>query len=248
MRLDGKIWRTARTLLRSPGELSSAYFEPLQAGGRGQFAHPIRLYLTVNIFFFFLAPWINSSNISVWQVEHKPVVDMHPSLGKMLQRAIDRSGIEESLYRTIFDERMIANQGAPVFLLIPVAAVAGFAVNRRRRRFLVEHLVLATNLVSYILVSTLAVGIAGRLALAVDATSRISITAAVVVILAWMIWVPVTIYRSVRVFYEITRRRYAVAVTLWLGVAFLAGLWLYFDVLFLATLFGLHGLAMPAGA
>lgn len=250
VRLDGKFWATFRTLVRSPGALSAAYFEPLEREGHRPLVHPVRLYLTVNIVFFFLAPWLNSNHISVWRMDHRAVAELHPPLGEMLQRTIDGSGIEESLYRQIFDQRMVANQGALVFLLIPVLAVAAFAVCRRRRRYLVEHLVLATHLISFFVISVLTLGIVGRLIFALspsDPIAPVTMRAMSLATFAWLIWLPWTGYRSIKTFYALTRRRYAAALTLWLAVAFVVGLILYLDALFLTTYYGLRDLSLPIG-
>lgn len=244
--LDGKVWTSLRLLLKSPGELAAAYLEPHREGGARRVVHPVRLYLTVNIVFFFLAPWINSDRIAVWKVEHASVAALHPALDALLVRSIERSGLDGALFRVILDERMTASQGAWVFLLIPVVALAGFTIARRHRRYFVEHLVLATNLVSFVLVSVLGFSLALSAAILLEPLPRVLATVAIVAFLSWTIWIALTIYRSVRSFYALTRRWAAAAVSLWLGGACAAGMWIYFLVLFLTALLSLRGLVVPA--
>ncbi len=246
--LDGPTWRALRKLATAPGALSAEQLLPtngLPADGLpvGSRAHPIRLYLTANILFFLLAPWINSSHIGLWKTEHALVVQSQPALADLLSRAVERSGIEDRTYRAVLDLRMSAQQGALAWLLIPFLAFGSFAVCRRRRRFLVEHLVLATNLMSYLLLSLLLIGLIGRGLLLLGSQEAPVRVTLVVVILGWLGWSLRTSYKSLRFFFDLSAGR-AALLTLWQGAAFSLGFMIYLQALLLVSLISLRGLTL----
>ena len=238
--------------MASPGALSEAHVAARVGGPGGDsgasrvtYVHPIRLYLTINLLFFFLAPWVNSSNVSVWNVNHAASLQMQPRLVELLDQAVARSGAEShSLFLAVFDERLSAQQGVLVWILIPGLGLASFLVARRRRVFLVEHFVFATNLISFLLVSMMAVGLAARLVLSVVDKDTKWVFLAVVVILAWLVWCPVTVYRSSVRFHRFSHPLKTLAFTLWMGAAFVAGFWIYMQALFVLTLIGLRDLVL----
>ena len=227
--------------MSSPGKLAASFFEPGEYAG----VHPIRLYLTINVLFFFLAPWINSNNISVWQVEHQAALEMLPAMAELLERAVGALGPR----RTTSSAPSWMSASWPsreplVWLLIPVMALGTFAVARGRRPYLVEHLTFATYLVSYLLVAILVAGLAGRLALLPSVWSPKFLMVAAGVLLLWLVWVALSFYRSCKIFFGFQRRWVTVVFTCWLGTAFSAGFWLYMQALFLLALFGLRDLSL----
>lgn len=238
--LDGPTWRAFRRLATSPGELATEQLSP--ADGT-PIVHPIRLYLTANILFFLLAPWINSSNIGLWKTEHAAVLEMQPAFADLLSRAVERSGIEGRIYGVVLDRRMSAQQGALAWLLIPFLALGSFTVCRRRRRFLVEHLVLATNQVSYLLLSLLLIGVIGRGLLLLGPREPPVLITLILVILGWFLWSARTGYKSLRFFFELSRGR-AALLALWQAAAFALGFTIYLQALFLISLVSLRGLTL----
>lgn len=57
--VDGRAWRTFRTLIRHPGDLTSKYL----AGRRRSYTPPLRLYLVISVTFFVLVAWIASQGL-----------------------------------------------------------------------------------------------------------------------------------------------------------------------------------------
>ena len=57
--LDGRAWRTARTLFRHPGLLTYEYL----AGKRRLYTPPLRQYLFVSVTFFLLMAWAASTGV-----------------------------------------------------------------------------------------------------------------------------------------------------------------------------------------
>ncbi len=244
--LDGPTWRCFRALVFSPGALAAAQCEPEgTVRARRYPIHPIRIYLTVNVLFFLLIPWISAhsgeSSVKIWRLNHAEMTEDHPYLARLLERQIERSGAEDFIYTTIFDERMSSYQGALVLLAIPILGLASFLAFRGRRRYLVEHLVLATHLTSFFLISMLVFGLYARLLLQM-AEHAISMLALAIGIFAWLFSIPATFYFSLRSFHEIENRLASLAFTAWMIVALFFGSWIYSQALFLLTLFSLRNL------
>lgn len=57
--VDGRSFRTIRTLLWQPGVLTSEFL----AGRRRTYTSPIRLYLVISVLFFLLAAWLASQGL-----------------------------------------------------------------------------------------------------------------------------------------------------------------------------------------
>jgi Protein of unknown function (DUF3667) len=57
--IDGRAWRTLRTLVRHPGVLTSEYL----AGRRRWYTPPLRLYLVISVTFFVLVAWLASQGV-----------------------------------------------------------------------------------------------------------------------------------------------------------------------------------------
>ena len=247
IRLDGPAWSSLWRLLHSPGRLAAAQLDgPVEGESASATIHPVRLYLTINVLFFLFAPWVNTANISIWQVGHGVALDMQPAFHVPLDQAIDRSGLEAPIYKVILDQRMSAQQGAWVWLLIPVMALGTFVWVRRRRPFLVEHLVLATHLVSFSLIGVLGVGLVGRLILLVrPGDGRVGLIAALV-ILIWLLGAILIGYRSLKIFFDLGRFR-GLLLGFWLSLVYSLGYWVYMQALFLSALLSLRGLQLPEG-
>ncbi len=57
--VDGRAWRTVRTLIRHPGALTGEYL----AGRRRSYTPPLRLYLVISVSFFVLVAWFASQGV-----------------------------------------------------------------------------------------------------------------------------------------------------------------------------------------
>jgi len=57
--VDGRAWRTIRTLFLRPGELTSEYL----LGRRRSYTPPLRLYLVISVSFFLLMAWLASRGV-----------------------------------------------------------------------------------------------------------------------------------------------------------------------------------------
>ena len=159
---EGALWRTLRLLLTRPGELTRLYL----AGRRKFYVLPLRLYLTVSLVVLLAVRLVSSAALTadpalVASFDKKPdLVALEFGAGragldkgrfyceglpawacKRLQRRldVDAAGLQREM--TELSERMMANLGAMMFVLLPAfAAALKLAYWNRGLRY-TEHLV-----------------------------------------------------------------------------------------------------------
>lgn len=246
--IDGPTWRCVMALLQSPGELAASQCEPPIEGRPGRFpAHPIRIFLAVNVVFFFLAPWLSTApdaplKISIWRVSHRHLETLTPAITPWLEGRREASGLAEEAYRAVIDQTMTTLQGSAVFVLVPFLGLASFLVYRGRRRFLVEHLIFGSHLVSFALLTILAVGGVSRLAILLPRTwAKVALW---VVIAAWLVWMTIVIFRSLKVFHRLEKWWTSAIFTAWMLVVLNYSILFYLYVLLFWSLLSLRGLTV----
>ena len=173
--IDGKLLRSLRLLLLSPGRLSREYMD----GRRARYASPLSLFLLANVIYFF-APAVSDFNL--------PFVDQ--VLGAIAQQALDPSapdyrrdkariahwgGQVHSRWTASLVERKRAARAAVepgydlralardydaesgvvgkalIIVHVPIIALVLAGVYWRRRRYFVEHFVVALHLFAFLL-------------------------------------------------------------------------------------------------
>lgn len=164
---EGALWRTLALLLFQPGELTRQYL----AGRRKHYVLPLRLYLTVSVAVLLalrlmvaLQPGLDAKQLQVLQ-NGPPSLDLDigvarvaveggrfvcdglpPSLCARLQKraVLDPQAVVED-FRLVRD-RLAANWGAAMFVLMPSFAFGLWLLYRDRRMRYTEHLVFALHL------------------------------------------------------------------------------------------------------
>jgi hypothetical protein len=173
--VDGKLLRSLRMLLFSPGLLSREYID----GRRARYASPISLFLLANVIYFF-SPAVSDFNL--------PFVDQ--VAGPMAARALDPAAPEDAARRRRGEhwggqvhsawtaplvERTLAQRAAAqpgydlralardydaeagivgkalIIVHVPIIAFALALAYFRRKRWFVEHFVVALHLFSFLL-------------------------------------------------------------------------------------------------
>lgn len=114
--LDGRAWRTVRTLFLRPGRLTVEFL----AGRRRRYTSPLRLYLFISVAFFVMLAWAAGRGMLLEQGQ-----------------SIDGHAAEQARFLSESMPRLM-------FLLLPVFALLLKAVFPRRLYF--DHLVHALHL------------------------------------------------------------------------------------------------------
>jgi hypothetical protein len=164
---EGALWRTLALLLFRPGELTRQYL----AGRRKHYVLPLRLYLTVSVAVLLalrlmvaLHPGIDAKHV-VLSADEAPSLDfdlgfarveakdgrfrcegLPPWLCERLQKraVLEPQAVVEDL--RLVRDRLAANWGAAMFVLMPSFAFGLWLLYRDRRLRYTEHLVFALHL------------------------------------------------------------------------------------------------------
>ncbi|MCU0977104.1 MAG: DUF3667 domain-containing protein [Steroidobacteraceae bacterium] len=231
LHLDGRAWRTFRSLLLRPGELTNEFI----GGRRQRYLPPFRLYLVVSLAFFALSALLPGAE----------AVRVDPEIGEALEAGsrcdirVGAAGFER-LDALLADAcRKLAADGgkrlAPTFLaavpklmfvFLPLMAAVAMLFYWRPRRLYAEHLVLFLHMHALVfLVLSVNAVLNALQAAGVPGAGILGAAGA-----ALLLYIPYYVYRAMRVVYGDGRARtlmkFAVLGTLYsvlLGLTLLAG-------------------------
>ena len=173
--IDGKLLRSLRLLLFSPGRLSREYMD----GRRVRYASPLSLFLLANVVYFF-APAVSDFNLpfvdqvpgtiaaaaldpSVPDYQERRAKSHHwggqmhsrwtaPLVAKKLAaRQAARPGYDLRALARDYDAESGIVGKALIIVHVPIIAMALALVYARRRRYFVEHFVVALHLFTFLL-------------------------------------------------------------------------------------------------
>jgi hypothetical protein len=243
--LDGKVARTAWTLVRSPGLLTADHL----VGRRSRYVRPLQLFLLVNVLLFFVAPRVPLFSYSL--ANYSKFAPPSPTLVRSLvARAVPQhSPAADSVYARAFDDRVEAERKSLILLFVPALAIVlrvifwrgdrevpGQANAPVPRRY-GEHLVFALHVLSFtwlVLVGwgALSAALAGR------SFGGFMPTAIRAFISLYILVIPAYFFVASRRVYQLSRIR-VLALTIAVGVAFFGLLLAYRALLFFTTYYTL---------
>lgn len=217
LNLDGKIWRTLRLLLFRPGFLALEY----AAGRRRPYINPLRVLIVVIIVYVLATQNGVGFTLGVggFKLSIAPVPMSSISIGGTLDQ-VDRFEILERMFVERFGpaenatpeqrdrfNRMLNGFATPLsFTAVFVMALLLYACFRRRRPLLVEHIVFSMHYFSAALLWLLVPLLAFALKL-----PRLSVPAALAVLLLVQLWQFVYLTIATRRFYFAPDRKWFVA-------------------------------------
>jgi hypothetical protein len=158
--MDSKILRSLWQLVRRPGALSVDYLR----GRRVAFLRPLRLFVFVNVAYFLsltlvhaihfpIAPGIQFNTFATPLETQLHGNDFYPGLAaRAVAGKQQRMGLGYAELERRYDETTTVFSKTLVFLLIPFIAALFAILFFRKRRFLAEHLVVATHFWAFVLV------------------------------------------------------------------------------------------------
>lgn len=146
LHVDGKIWRTARSLFTRPGELTEAYWKGSRVGWIG----PFRILLIAAALHAVAVPGIGPMN---WPtvIQRMPDGTRDVSIGTGAERRRGQDGgvlvpqSEGDAYAAKLKRAYLSVR----YLAVPIFALAVLALYRRRQPYYAGHVVLAAHYYSF---------------------------------------------------------------------------------------------------
>ena len=146
---DGKIFRTLRSLVFRPGELTADYL----AGRRRPYIGPLQLFLICNVLYFLLLPFIHWDSLSSTLSTNMELSFFRELATAMVREKLAASGMALETYRIVFDHAAVLHGKSLVILLVPLYMLPLALLYDRRDRPLLTHLVFALHFCAFFLLA-----------------------------------------------------------------------------------------------
>ncbi len=157
---DSKIFRTIRVLFARPGLLSSEYVN----GRRKPYVHPFQVFFIANLLYFFLFPILGWSGLKTPLVIYQTDMSYRAWASRMAAHRAEVKGMSMGEFTQHFDHAADVESRSLVSLMVPLFALAVWALEWRRRRFFAEHVVFALHFYAFWIISILIVLYGGTFA------------------------------------------------------------------------------------
>jgi len=142
LHVDGKIWRTARSLFLHPGELTSDYW----AGRRARWIGPFRVFL-IAAAALLVSPGIGPMNFQT-RLERSTGGDLNVSIGAPRARTPGTT-LVEGAERDAYVARLRTAYSAVRYAVVPMFALSSWLLYRRAQPYYANHLVMAVHFYSF---------------------------------------------------------------------------------------------------
>ena len=145
--VDGTIFRTLRSLIIRPGELTADYV----AGRRKIWLAPVQLFLILNVVYF-VAHALHGWNTLTTDLRTHMRGTYHREFAvQMVDRKLSSKSLTLDQYRRTFDAKAGIQAKSLVVLMVPLFAGCVALLQVTRRRFAVQHFVFALHFFSFFL-------------------------------------------------------------------------------------------------
>jgi hypothetical protein len=145
---DSKGYRSLWYLLTKPGFLS----EEQLRGSRVRYAKPLTLFVSINVVYYFSAALFGAHTFTT------PLsVQLHQNdyyagfVSRTVESRLEADKMSYAVFETKYNEKAGVLSKTLIFLFIPIYAVIFYGLFFARRRYFVDHAVIATHLWSFIL-------------------------------------------------------------------------------------------------
>jgi hypothetical protein len=146
--LDGRVFRSFRALLLAPGQLPSDFLR----GRRKPYMGPVHIFLVANLIYFILQPFSGFVPFTTpLDIQTRAFV-WSGLANRMVSARLESRSLKREDYRHTFDETAHLQGKTLVIIMVPLFALAAWAMYRRARPFFVEHLVFAFYAFAFLLI------------------------------------------------------------------------------------------------
>jgi hypothetical protein len=145
--IDARTIRTARRLLRHPGELTRAWL----SGVRKAYVAPFQLFLIANVIFFALQWLTGETALSSSLASHLHHQDWSELAQALVSGKLQSTHTTLDLYTPVFDRAVVVNAKSLIVLMTLPFALLLSVVFWRRHRPVMAHVVFSLHLYTFLL-------------------------------------------------------------------------------------------------
>lgn len=140
--LDSKVFRSIWVVVSKPGFLSCEYFK----GRRVRYMKPLQLFVFLNVIYYLSISIFYATTFTTPLETQLHMNNYYPAYAEMrVQEKLQKEQIGYAALETKYNRKTNVLSKTLIFLLIPVFAILFYALFFRKRKYLVEHVVIATH-------------------------------------------------------------------------------------------------------
>jgi hypothetical protein len=144
--LESKVFRSVWLVLSKPGYLSSEYF----LGRRVRYMKPLQLFVFLNIVYYFSLTLFQATTFTTPLATQLHMNNYYPTYASMrVAQKLQEKRISYEILESKYNQRTSVLSRTLIFLLIPIFAALFYALFFKKRKYLVEHIVVATHFWSF---------------------------------------------------------------------------------------------------
>lgn len=147
--LESKVLRSVWLVVSRPGYLSSEYFR----GRRVRYMKPLQLFVFLNVVYYFSLTLFSATTFTTPLTTQLHMNNYYPAYAsRQVDRKLQKEQISYVALEAKYDERTSVLSKTLIFLLIPIFAILFSLLFFLKKRYFVEHVVVATHFWSFNLI------------------------------------------------------------------------------------------------
>src|ERR1700687_1849870 len=147
--LDSKVFRSLWLLMSKPGYLSTEYFR----GRRVRYVKPLQLFVFLNVIYYFSLTLFVATTFTTPLATQLHMNNYCPTHAKkQVEQKLQKDKISYETLEAKYNKRTGVLSKTLIFLLIPIVAVLFYALFFKKRKYVIEHAVVATHFWSFNLI------------------------------------------------------------------------------------------------
>ena len=140
--LESKVLRSIWLVVSRPGYLSSEHFQ----GRRIRYVKPIQLFILMNVVYYFSLTQFEATTFTTPLATQLHMNNYYPGFANLqVDEKLQREKVTYQALETKYNQRTSVLSKTLIFLLIPIFALLFYALFFKKRKYLVQHAVVATH-------------------------------------------------------------------------------------------------------
>ena len=146
---DSKFFRSAWFLMSKPGYLSREYLE----GRRVRYMKPLQLFIFINIIYYFSITLFHYNTFTTPLSIQLHQNNYYPAYAEQqVNKKIQEENVSYEALEMKYNEKTTVLSKTLIFLFIPIFSLPFYSLFFRKRKYFLEHVVVATHFWAYNLI------------------------------------------------------------------------------------------------